>query len=275
MAIREWMLGGTLALMVGLGAGGSYLLGLSEPVVEEELELGNLTLTELHSNLYSLTGDVGNGDCERIVPQLPTTEPFTVILESPGGSLQDGMCIAAHLKIRNVITVIRDTPVLNEDGEILYQPGTYTEQGVALTEQEGTPYTFCASACSLMFLGGDERYLIGDVWLGIHSPRSQSPGGGAAAAEAGAYATAAQLLTFLEDTLKVESAELQRFFITIPANDMYYLNPEHFAQAPWLPHLATHYYDFHGLSAVNPYASVLAAAQAQAEELEILEGGNK
>ena len=221
-----------------------------------------------------MTGDVGEGDCDRIVPLLPTTEPFTLILESPGGSLQDGMCLSAHLQLRNVITVVRDTPVLNENGEILYAPGLATEQP---WEQQGesSPHKVddrerlivCASSCSLIFMGGDERYLIGDVYLGIHSPRASEVIGDPASAEASAYAISAQLLGFLEYSLGIDSSDLRRFFITIPANSMYWVNPQDFETNPWLIGIATHYLGFHDFSAVNPYASLADAIRDQAKSL--------
>ena len=266
----EWLLAAVLALFIGVGIGVSAVISSASEYIEEEQDFGNLTFTKLGDNLYSMTGDVGIGDCERIVPQLPTTAPFTVILESPGGSLQDGVCIASHFKLRNVITVVRDTPVLDHNGDYLYTPGLATDgpSGEAQPHDDGKPpLVVCASSCSLMFLGGDERYLIGDVYLGIHSPRAVDPTGGPALAEAQAYATASGILGFLETQLGIQSSELRRLFITIPANSMYWLHPDHFDQAPYLLGLATHYLDFHGLSAVNPWASVLAAAQKQAQAI--------
>ena len=263
---QEWLLAAVLAIFVGVGIGVSLIINSASEYIEEEEEIGNLTFTQLGDNLYSMTGDVGIGDCDRIVPMLPTTEPFTVILESPGGSLQDGICLAGHLKIRNVITVVRDTPILNEDGEYLYRPGDFTEMlgGEAQPHDDGQPpLVVCASSCSVMFLGGDERYLIGDVYLGIHAPRAVDPTGGPELAEAQAYATASGIMAFLQYQLGIEDAELRRLFITIPANSMYWLHPDHFDQAPYLVGLATHYLGFHGLSAVNPWASILASAQEQ------------
>ena len=263
MAIKEWMLAGALAIFVGIGAGASLIIGNAQDLVPEEELTGNLTLTMIKPNLYTLTGDVGIGDCEKIVPQLPTTEPFTVILESPGGSLHDGVCLAAQFKLRNVITVVRDTPVLDENGTILYDPGMNTEAGLLSLEETGVARSICASSCSLMFMGGDERYLIGNVFLGIHAPRSAEGNG----TEAQAYATAAGLLKFLEDGLGIESTELRRLFITIPANTIYNLNPDHIKEAPWLVDIATHYYSFWGFSGVNPHASIYAAARQQAIDL--------
>ena len=61
-----------------------------------------------------MTGNIAVDDCEKIVPLLPKDDiPFTVILESPGGSLFDGICLAAHLKHRNVVTVVASKLVWN------------------------------------------------------------------------------------------------------------------------------------------------------------------
>jgi hypothetical protein len=268
MKSKEFLVVIMLALFLGTGMGIKYLLGTAEEITTETQEdLGNLVLTNHGGNLFSLTGDVGIGDCERIVPQLPTTEPFTLILESPGGSLGDGICLAANLKIRNVITVIRDTPVSNENGEVTYDPGMNTTVGKQMSLTQGKPMVMCASACSLLFLAGDERYLIGDVYLGIHAPRSAGAVPSAAIAEAGAYQTANQLLTFLEFQLEVDSAELRRLFISVPANTMYYVNPKDFNRAQYLVGIATHYIDFHGFNFIDPHASVYEAQSKQGEEI--------
>jgi len=268
MKSKEFLVVIMLALFLGTGVGIKYLLGTAEEITtEEQSDLGSLVLKNLGGNLFSLTGDVGIGDCERIVPQLPTTQPFTLILESPGGSLGDGICLAAHLKIRNVVTVVRDTPVSNENGDVTYDPGMNTTVGKQMSLTQGKPMVMCASACSLLFLAGDERYLMGDVYLGIHAPRSSGAIPDASIAEAGAYQTANQLLSFLQNQLGVESAELRRLFISVPANTMYYVNPKDFNRADYLIKIATHYIDFHGFNLVDPHASVYEAMSRQAEEI--------
>ena len=61
--------------------------------------------------------------------------------------------------------------------------------------------SICASACGLIFLAGDKRYLIGDVYFGIHGPgtppgsmNGASPG----AIEASAFRTASSLMKLLK-----------------------------------------------------------------------------
>ena len=108
---------------------------------------------------------------------------------------------------------------------------------------------------------------MGDVWLGIHAPRSAGAIPSADIAEAGAYQTANQLLTFLEYQLGVDSADLRRLFISVPANTMYYVNPKDFNRADYLIKIATHYIDFHGFNLIDPHASIYEAMSRQAEEI--------
>jgi hypothetical protein len=202
-------------------------------------------------NLYTLTGSVGDGDCERIIPDMP--QAFTVILESPGGNLAEGSCLAAHLKLRDVVTVVRDTTVMNENGEIIYTPGTIPEDDNYMAGK-----TMCASACSLMFLGGDQRYLIGDVWLGIHGPGT--PEGAInnlnrRQLESSSFRTAANLMQLLQ-SLGVESPDLRLLFIKIPNSSMYWLKPNDFPLRKGLIELATNYRNFWGFSGSAPDAGL-------------------
>ena len=230
---------------------------LWNPEVRElDVVLKGLEFKQLKENLYSLTGTVRQDDCEKIVPLLPIDKPFSVILESPGGSLFDGGCIAAHFKLRDVITVVRDTPVLDEDGNILYQPGLIP---MADKNDEGEGYTICASSCSLIFLGGDLRYLIGNVFLGIHAPHTPEEvinTIGKRALESDAYRTAASLQLLLEK-LGVTDPNLRLLFIQVPAASMYWLTPRDFESQPTLITLATHYKNFWGFNFENEFMDVI------------------
>ena len=212
-------------------------------------EKEGLVLKQLTATLYSLTGTVREDDCEKIVPQLPEG-PFALILESPGGSLMDGGCLASHIKLRDVITIVRATPILDEEGNILYEPGL-------IGKKDHGGKVICASSCSLMFLGGDIRYLIGDVWLGIHSPRTPDDaikGIGKRALESSSYRTAAALLLLLEH-LGVEDDKLRMLFIQVPASSMYWLNPPDWKTHPILKSVATHYRDFWGETSESIFAT--------------------
>ena len=202
----------------------------------------------LKNNLYSLTGTIRENDCEKVVSELPGQDtPFVVILESPGGSLFEGGCIASHFKIRKVITVVRDTPIIDEEGNILYTPGLVKIEG------KDDDKVVCASSCSLIFLGGDLRYLIGNVFLGIHAPRTPDEiinSIGKRALESEAYRSASALLLLLKN-LGIEESELRLLFIQIPAASMYWLSPRDFKNYPRLITFATHYRDFWGFNSGN------------------------
>lgn len=205
----------------------------------------HLKFTKVDDFLYTLTGSVGEGDCDKIAPRMP--DNFTLILESPGGNLAEGSCLAAHIKLRNVVTVVRDTPVMNAEGEVVYTPGQVGEE---LDIEHLKEKTVCASACGLMFLGGDRRYLIGNVWFGIHGPGTPDEFIGRMhprQAESSAYRTAANLLGLLE-SLGVEDPDVRILFVQIPNQTMYWLHPRDFDAKPNIIKLATNYVNFWGLT---------------------------
>jgi hypothetical protein len=217
----------------------------SEKQEKEDDTSDNLKFTKLDEFLYSLTGSVGEGDCDRIVPDMP--ESFTLVLESPGGNLAEGSCLAAHIKLRNVVTVVRDTPIMNADGKIIYTPGLVGEE---LELDHLKEKTVCASACGLMFLGGDRRYLIGEVWFGIHGPGTPPELLGKInplQAESSAYRTASNLLGLLE-RLGVEDPEVRKLFVQVPNQTMYWVHPRDFKAKPNIIKLATNYVNFWGLT---------------------------
>ena len=237
LAVFLWTANALVGGMIYAGVA----FGVDQEVEEEE---AGLVFTKLTETLYSLVGTVKPGDCEKIVPLLPKGK-FTVILESPGGSLEDGICLSSHLFLRDVVTVIRDTPVLNEDGVVIYKPD-YDDDGMVQ----------CASACSLFFLAGDVRYLVGDVMLGIHGPGiSEGTGMKPQAAYSMGVNSAARLMLLIKEW-NVVSDEVRGLFIQIPSSSMLWLHPKYFSELPDLISLATHYVDFYGFSAENPYAGL-------------------
>jgi len=214
--------------------------------IEEEENTGGLTFTKIDDKLYTLTGTVKEGDCEKIAPLMPPA--FTVILESPGGNLADGSCLAAHIKLRNVVTVVRDDVVLNELGETIYTPGSYNEDEETPDYMKGK--SICASACGLIFLAGDRRYLIGEVYFGIHGPGTppgSMNGASPKAIESSAFRSASSLMKLLK-SLGVADEDLRLLFIQIPNASMYWLHPRDFKARPALMTIATNYKDFYGVT---------------------------
>lgn len=170
-----------------------------------------MQIAEIADGLYTMTGTIEEGDCGRIVSELPNENHFTVILESPGGNLAEGICLSAHLKMRDVTTVVRDTPVFDENNNVIYYPGLI---GKEYRRGDDAENVICASACGLLFLGGDRRYLIGNVWFGIHGP-STPPGiqRSIQQVEQSAYQTASKLLEILEE-LGIEKSRYKKIVYT-------------------------------------------------------------
>ena len=211
--------------------------------IEEEENSNGLVLTKIDESLYTLMGTVEEGDCEKISPQMP--QSFTLILESPGGNLAEGSCLAAHIKLRDVVTVVRNSKVLNEFGEEIYTPGTNIDEN---TPDFMKGKSICASACGLLFLAGDKRYLVGDVYFGIHGPGTppgSMNGASPAAIESSAFRTSSSLLKLLK-SLGVADEDLRLLFIQIPNATMYWLHPRDFKVRPALITIATDYRDFFG-----------------------------
>jgi len=223
---------------------------------DDEDDVQGITFTQVDTHLYTLTGTIKEDDCEKIVPLLP--QAFTVILESPGGNLAEGSCIAAHFKLRNVVTVVRNTPVLNDEGKVIYDPGVstrndYIKQGMSpedlddLRESQGYPKVVCASACGVIFLGGAKRYLVGEVMFGIHGPATPEESlktMNRRQLETTSYRTASSILRLLEQLGVHESIRL--LFIQIPSHSMYWLHPNDFDARPGLITIATNYKNFFG-----------------------------
>ena len=136
--------------------------------------------------------------------------------------------------------------IIDEDGETLYDPGKVSIPG--WPDKDGK--VMCASSCALIFLGGDKRYLIGDVYLGIHSPRTPDevlPQVGKRALEAQTYRTSAAIMMLL-DQLGIKDDDIKYLFIQVPSTSMYFLNPRDFQYKPALATLATHYKNFWGVT---------------------------
>lgn len=225
--------------LVAVAAPYGTLYADTEVGIVEDAPTG-LTLTKITENLYSLTGDVGFSDCERITPLLPD-HSFTLILESPGGSLYAGICLAEDLKERDVITVVRDTIILDENGAVLYQPD-YDSDG----------YVVCASACGLLFLAGDVRYLMGEVYFGLHGPGvPEDAVGRPVDAYTAGVQTSAQVISILRHLGVREDVQL--LILRIPSSQMLYVMPEHFEEMEGLRYLANHYVDFWGYTGTNPH----------------------
>ena len=98
-----------------------------------------LGLTQVDGGLWRLEGSIASGDAERIKQMISDLEdqPETLILQSPGGSVQDALALGRFLRNSGI-----DTQMLR--GE------------------------FCYSACPYLFAGGTNRQIETGASLGVH-----------------------------------------------------------------------------------------------------------
>ena len=88
-----------------------------------------------------------------------------VLLNSPGGSVQDAIAMGRAIRARGLSVVVAKTTL---------EPKTTLEscaKPCKLTERRGEPETaaaFCASACPLVFAGGKARIVSPLAYLGLH-----------------------------------------------------------------------------------------------------------
>ncbi|EPX82035.1 hypothetical protein [Salipiger mucosus] len=98
-----------------------------------------LTLTQVEGATWRLEGGIEAGDAERIAGRLAEVEPAVeeVVLQSPGGSVQDALTLGR---------VLRDS-------------------GIATRMLSGE---YCYSACPYLFAGGSERSAEDGASVGVH-----------------------------------------------------------------------------------------------------------
>ncbi|ANT60764.1 hypothetical protein AYJ57_10545 [Salipiger sp. CCB-MM3] len=96
-----------------------------------------LTLTQTEGATWRLEGTIADGDAERVIKVLDESQPETVILQSPGGSVPDALAIGRHIR----------------------------EMGLGTRMLEGE---FCYSACPYLLASGVTRDIPEGASVGVH-----------------------------------------------------------------------------------------------------------
>ncbi|WP_415920001.1 hypothetical protein [Tateyamaria sp. SN6-1] len=98
-----------------------------------------LVLTQSTGTTYRLEGGIEAGDADRIIDQLTSAQPApeTLILQSPGGSVQDALTLGRHLRSAGIATQMLS-------GE------------------------YCYSACPYVLAAGATRDIHPDASVGVH-----------------------------------------------------------------------------------------------------------
>lgn len=87
--------------------------------------------------VVSLSGEIVSGDADKFFEIIDQHNDLVLVLESPGGIVNDAYQIAAELQLRGLSTLVR-------------------------------PQTECYSACALIWLGGKNRYMSDTSVIGFH-----------------------------------------------------------------------------------------------------------
>lgn len=139
-------------------------------------------------DIVSLRGEIVSGDSARFYQLVERHDRVTVILESPGGLVNEALRIGAEIRMRNFATMVAS------GGE-------------------------CYSACGLIWIAGARRYMSNDSQIGFHAAYREENGeyreSGVANAEIGSF------LTHLG--LRIEAI---RFFTVAGPDEFLLLTPE-------------------------------------------------
>lgn len=119
-----------------------YQPSRDRPTVQPVRDPGDLPerLTLTHEGAqWRLEGEIAPGDADRLIPQIDRAEPpvETLLLQSPGGSVQDALALGRHLRDKGIATTVLA-------GEI------------------------CYSACPYLFAGGTTRTAEPGASIGVH-----------------------------------------------------------------------------------------------------------
>ena len=100
---------------------------------EQILESYQLDITKIEDRVYQVQGQITPGDCENFIEQIP--ERSVVYLHSPGGYVEEAICISKYVYNSNIHTVV--------------------------SSEQDEEYVVCASACTFVFVSGKTRTLRG------------------------------------------------------------------------------------------------------------------
>lgn len=138
-------------------------------------------------NLITITGEIVHGDSQRFLELVQSSNGAAVELAGPGGLVSEALTIGREIRRRKIATML--------------------------------PGTECYSACGLIWIAGDRRYITPTAKLGLHAAFRKVDGqyeeSGVANAEIGSYLT--QL------GLRIEAI---RFFTSARPDGFLLLTPE-------------------------------------------------
>lgn len=189
---------------------------------EQILESQRIDITKIEDRVYQVQGKIASGDCEKFVEQIP--ERSVVYLHSPGGYVEEAICISKYVYNSNIHTVVS-------------------------SEQE-EEVVVCASACTFVFVSGKTRTLRGQPVIAFHAPGlprfilfSSDP----RRIQHSAFKAGRVLRDFLH-YVGVDQEEIVDLFFNYPNEIMYRFDAQHIERFPGSIHFATNYDNFYGFT---------------------------
>lgn len=164
-----------------------------------------LVLTQTDGATYRLEGEISPGDATRIADMLDQSDPApdTLILQSPGGSVQDALALGRVLRAANI-----NTRMLS--GE------------------------FCFSACPYLLAAGVARDIHADASVGVHQHYfGENTFLPAAFAVEDIQRGQAEVMTYL-DEMGIDPLVMQHALST-PPDQIYVLLPDELARYGFIP----------------------------------------
>lgn len=166
-----------------------FILGTSCHSMEFNVEYEDLRPLMPPVLRIQMMGSITSEDPETLLKILSDHEnkgirDIIISIDSPGG---------------NLFSAILMGRILNDRSEIV---------SADVSNSGGTP-AICASACVLVYLGADYRYLSEDGLIGVHQFNSTDPDLGSVEAMSSAQIIAAQIVTYIQE-MRVDTALFER-----------------------------------------------------------------
>lgn len=170
------------------------------PAIKPARDPGNLpkrlVLTASDGTTYRLEGEIAQGDAARLIPLIKKADPAPeyLILQSPGGSVQDALTLGRYIRSSEIGTQILA-------GE------------------------YCYSACPYLLAGGATRQVSDDASVGVHQhyfgEKAYLP---AAFAVEDIQRGQGEVMSYL-DEMGIDPMVMQHA-LTTPPNEIYVLLPD-------------------------------------------------
>ena len=197
-------------------------LDLSYFTEDQILESYKIDITNIEDGVYQVQGQITPGDCERFKQQIPRRS--VVYLHSPGGYVEEAICISEYVYRSNIHTVV--------------------------SREQKDEYVICASACTYIFVSGKTRTLRGEPFVGFHSPGqphfmlfASDP----RRIQHSAYKVG-RLMRELLYYVGADHPDLVDLFFNHPNEIMYKFDAQHIERFPGSVYFATDYNNFYGLT---------------------------